>query len=177
MSWEPVDRSNISVHWFSQQPAGKKVGWHHGAWTIFFVLIIKQFLFVRQLEYSDVDVVQLRFMQFHSLTSFQHMTIRCTSSQASVLGTANSMNGLIHLLGNSGKELGSRLITVNSGDGEVRFSELCNNFGLKVLCLIRDSVANVELSPHWKGLYVLSEYFPDSGGCESSRKCRATSAG
>ncbi|XP_075878700.1 collagen alpha-1(II) chain [Nelusetta ayraudi] len=95
ISWRPKDKSNLSVHWFSQQRAGKK------------------------LEYSGVDVVQLRFMQFHSLTSFQHMTIRCTSSQARLLGTVNSIKGSIHLLGDSGNEIGSRLTTVVSGDGEI----------------------------------------------------------
>lgn len=125
MSWGPENRSNMSVQWFSQQHAGKKVGWHQRPRAINSVLLIKQFLSVRQLEYSTVDVVQLRFMQFHSLTSFQHMTIRCTSPHACVLGTANSVNDLIHLLGDSGNKIGSHLTTVHSGTGEVRPSELC----------------------------------------------------
>lgn len=101
-----------------------------------------------------MDVVQLRFMQFHSLTSYQHMTIRCTSSQASVLGTVNSIKGLIHLLGDSGNEIGSRLTTVDSGDGEVRLSELCNYFCLKVLCLIIDLEINIELIAHIAKAYM-----------------------
>lgn len=87
------------------------------------MLLIKRFFLFEQFEYSTVDVVQLRFMQFHSLTSFQHMTIRCTSHHASVLGTANSVKGLIHLVGDSGNKIGSHLTTMDTEAGGVRLSE------------------------------------------------------
>lgn len=125
-----------------------------------------------------MDVVQLRFMQFHSLTSLQHMTIRWSSNQASVLGTVHSVKGLIHLLGDSGSEIGSRLTTVDSGDGEVRLSELWNCSGLKVLCRMTDIVKNIKLSTLSMHIQpVVCECFPDSVGCESSRECRARSTG
>lgn len=115
---------------------------------------MKQFLSVCQLEYSAVDVVQMRFMQFHSLTSSQHMTIRCTSSQASVLGTANSIKGWLHLLGDSGNEIGSRLTTVDSGDGEVRRRALQLFWFGSADAKIAGLVINVELIAHIAKAYM-----------------------
>lgn len=71
-----------------------------------------------------MDVVQLRFLQLHSLTSFQHMTIRCTANNSSGAGTTNSINRIIHFLGDSGIEIISHLTTVSRKDCEVRLKEL-----------------------------------------------------
>lgn len=134
---------------------------------------MKQFLSAQQLEYSTVDVVQLRLMQYHSLTSFQHMTISCTSHYASVFGTANSVKDLIHLVGDSGNKIGSHLTTVDSGTGEVRLSKLCYNVVLKAWCLISDLVWTQCTLP----IHACCEYFPDCGVCEISRGCWAIFTG
>lgn len=104
---------------------------------------MKCFVLFQQFEYSTVDVVQLRFMQFHGLTSFQHMTIRCNSHHASVLGKANSVKGLIHLLGDSGNKIGSHLTTVDSGAYGVRLSEILLQCILKVQCLSNGLVIKI----------------------------------
>ncbi|KAA8589638.1 hypothetical protein FQN60_013003 [Etheostoma spectabile] len=89
LRWEPIKKkSKMPVQWFSQQ---------HGE---------------NKFEYAGVDIVQLRFLRLHSHTSFQNMTVRCTTNHSSTAGTTHSANRIIHFLGDSGKEILSHLTTV-----------------------------------------------------------------
>ncbi|KAK2907860.1 hypothetical protein Q8A73_008933 [Channa argus] len=74
----------------------------------------------RKFEYAGVDVVQLRFLRLHSHTSFQHMTVSCTRNQSSTAATTNSANRIIHIMGDSGKEIDSHCITVSRKGCEVQ---------------------------------------------------------
>lgn len=93
-------------------------------------------LCLRQIEYAGVGVVQLRFLRFHSRTSSQHMTVSCNGSQSSVFKT-NSAQRIMHLMGDSGKEITSHFISISRRDCEVRV-ELLNCYivmlSLLVLC-------------------------------------------
>ncbi|KAG7230770.1 hypothetical protein INR49_019584, partial [Caranx melampygus] len=66
-----------------------------------------------QFEYPGLDVVQLRFLRFQSHTSFQHLTVSCTGNHSSAAATTDSTNRSIRLLGDSGTEIGSHLMTVS----------------------------------------------------------------
>ncbi|XP_031720169.1 collagen alpha-2(XI) chain-like [Anarrhichthys ocellatus] len=91
-SREPeMKKSKMSVQWFSQQHRGNKF------------------------DYAGVDVVQLRFLRLHSHTSFQHMTVSCTANRR----RTNSANGILHILGDSGKEIISHISTVSGKGCEV----------------------------------------------------------
>ncbi|XP_008293644.1 collagen alpha-3(V) chain-like [Stegastes partitus] len=66
-------------------------------------------------EYTGVDVVQLRFLRLHSHTSFQRITLSCAANRSS----AATAGRIIHLMGDSGEEIDSQLITVSRKDCEV----------------------------------------------------------
>nr|XP_054608358.1 collagen alpha-3(V) chain-like [Nothobranchius furzeri] len=86
---------NSGILWFSQQHGGHKF------------------------EYVSVDVIQLRFLWFHSLTLFQHFTLSSAANQSRTVPAANLSHWMVHLLGNSGKELDSHLIAVSKKSFEV----------------------------------------------------------
>lgn len=72
-----------------------------------------------QFEYASVGVVQLRFLRFHSHTSFQHVTVSCTGRQSNV-GNTNLAQWVVHLMGHLGKEITSRFISKSVRECEVR---------------------------------------------------------
>ncbi|XP_056459270.1 collagen alpha-1(V) chain-like [Gadus chalcogrammus] len=91
--WEPdILKRTPTMHWMTDQQSFKTV------------------------EYAGLGVVQLRFLQLHSLTSFQSVTIRCPTNHSSRAYIPDSANILVHLLGDSGTEIGSNLITISRDD-------------------------------------------------------------
>lgn len=97
-------------------------------------------LCLRQFEYAGVGVVQLRFLRFHSRTSSQHMTVSCNGSQSSV-GKTNSTQRIIHLMGDSGKEITSHLISISRRDCEVRVKLLHSYILMPSLLVLCDHLA------------------------------------
>ncbi|XP_033937100.1 collagen alpha-1(V) chain-like [Pseudochaenichthys georgianus] len=73
LSWKP-QKKNAPVQWFSQQHAGNKF------------------------EYVGLDVVQLRFLRLHSLSSSQMLTLRCPENSSRSAGDTPSAD---HLLGDT----------------------------------------------------------------------------
>ncbi|XP_051803164.1 collagen alpha-3(V) chain-like [Acanthochromis polyacanthus] len=69
-------------------------------------------------EYAGVDVVQLRFLRLHSRTSFQHISLSCAANQSRA-AAAESFSEIIRLMGDSGKEIDSHLITESRKGCEV----------------------------------------------------------
>ncbi|MEQ2274753.1 hypothetical protein XENORESO_009828 [Xenotaenia resolanae] len=96
MSWKPdMMNSRMPVQWFTQQYNTHKF------------------------EYTTVNVVQLRFLRFHSHASFQHITLKCTGNQSSPTATAGLASWIVNLRGDSGKIIDSRLIAVSRKNCEV----------------------------------------------------------
>ncbi|XP_034005578.1 collagen alpha-2(XI) chain-like [Trematomus bernacchii] len=73
LSWKSK-KKNAPVQWLSQQHAGNKF------------------------EYSGLDVVQLRFLRLHSLSSSQLLTLRCSENSSRSAGNTSSID---HLLGDT----------------------------------------------------------------------------
>ncbi|XP_033992058.1 collagen alpha-2(XI) chain-like [Trematomus bernacchii] len=73
LSWKSK-KKNAPVQWLSQQHAGNKF------------------------EYSGLDVVQLRFLRLHSLSSSQLLTLRCSENSSRSAGNTSSAD---HLLGDT----------------------------------------------------------------------------
>ncbi|XP_015254798.1 PREDICTED: collagen alpha-2(XI) chain-like [Cyprinodon variegatus] len=92
MSQKPDMDQKMSMLWFNQQQNGHKF------------------------EYTTLDVVQLRFLRFHSQTSVQHITLRCTGNQSSPTTMASLT---VYLRGDSGQVIDSRLITASRKACEV----------------------------------------------------------
>ncbi|XP_034094493.1 collagen alpha-3(V) chain-like [Gymnodraco acuticeps] len=114
LSWKPK-KKNAPVQWFSQQHAGNKF------------------------EYSGLDVVQLRFLRLHSLSSSQLLTLRCSENSSRSAGDTSSADHLVgdtpsadhlvgdtpsadHLVGDSGTEIPSHFTSVSRRGYEVEVS-------------------------------------------------------
>ncbi|XP_017160039.1 collagen alpha-2(XI) chain-like isoform X4 [Poecilia reticulata] len=73
-----------------------------------------------EFEYTTVDIVQLRFLRFHSHTSFQHITLRCAGNQSSPTSTAGLAKWIVKLQGDSGKIIDTRFIAASRKTCEVQ---------------------------------------------------------
>lgn len=102
-----------------------------------------------QLEYVGLGVVQLRFLRFHSLTSSQHMTVSCTGSQSDT-GNIRSARWIIHLTGDTGKEITPHFTSVSRREREVRF-----RFSTWDTGSTRADLSCVLLSCRWRWTFVL----------------------
>lgn len=76
-----------------------------------------------------MDAVQLKFLRLHSHSSFQHITLSCTENQTSAAASDDSASQIIHLLGDSGKEIDSHFVTVSRKHSEVRLKDLWQFLG------------------------------------------------
>ncbi|KAF3834690.1 hypothetical protein F7725_027248 [Dissostichus mawsoni] len=83
LSWKSK-KKNAPVQWSSQQHAGNKF------------------------EYVGLDVVQLRFLRLHSLSSSQLLTLRCSENSSRSAGNTTSADHMLgdtssadHLVGNT----------------------------------------------------------------------------
>lgn len=75
-----------------------------------------------------MEAVQLKFLRLHSHSSFQHITLSCTENQTSTAATDDLASQIIHLLGDSGKEIDSHFVTVSRKHSEVRLNDLWQFF-------------------------------------------------
>lgn len=76
-----------------------------------------------------MEAVQLKFLRLHSHSSFQHITLSCTENQTSTAATDDLASQIIHLLGDSGKEIDSHFVTVSRKHSEVRLNDLWQFLG------------------------------------------------
>ncbi|XP_005747623.1 collagen alpha-3(V) chain [Pundamilia nyererei] len=80
---------------------------------------VERFTHHQKFDYPGVEAVQLKFLRLHSHSSFQHITLSCTENQTSTAATDDLASQIIHLLGDSGKEIDSHFVTVSRKHSEL----------------------------------------------------------
>ncbi|XP_076131566.1 collagen alpha-1(XI) chain-like [Alosa pseudoharengus] len=90
-----IQKSKTSVYWFSQLHDGSRF------------------------KYTDLDVVQLRFLRLHSNSAVQQVTIECNSTHNRTTNQRRASQRVLHLLGDSLREISGAHAKVSRNGCEV----------------------------------------------------------